>query len=170
MVEQAKTGQQAKMGKDEVVLGWHAREWMDHEKGSMWWTVAGILVVLVVVISLIYGSWTTAVVFALLAGTYYLLAHERAEVVEVSVTELGVRFGEKFWQYANIKEFWLVYDPPRVTTLHLEIREGKFKKEIVIQMEDVNPLDVRDALSQQIPEAEGMEEGALDQMARVLKI
>ncbi|MCX6807674.1 MAG: hypothetical protein NTZ80_02645 [Patescibacteria group bacterium] len=155
---------------DKILLGWNAREWIQHEKGTTWWIIAGIAVIIAVIVALIYGQWTTAVVFALLGGTYYLISHEKPRVVPISITEFGVHFGDKFWQYANIRKFWIVYDPPHVTTLHLDIKEGKMIKEIVIQLEDLNPLDVRDTLARQIPEAEGQEERSLDKIARTLKI
>jgi hypothetical protein len=154
---------------DNVLLGWHAREWIDHERGAVWWSVASVLFILAVVISLINEVYSAAFAFAALGGLLWVLSHHPAPIVQVSITEMGVQFGERFWQYANIKQFWIIHEKG-LSQLHLEVREGRWSKEFAIQLEDVNPLDVRDELARQIPEAEGKEEGLIDFLARTLKL
>ncbi len=157
---------------EEVLLAWEAAQWAEHHRGKTWWVVAGTLVMAAIIFALIYDAWSAALAFAMLAATYYLLSHEKPETQEIVITDFAIHIDEEFWQYSQIRHFWIIYHPssPQMNALQFEIKQGHFTKVKNVLLEDMSPVKVRDVLARQIPEAEGREERGMDFWARVLKI
>ncbi len=157
---------------EEVLLAWEAAQWVERPKGRTWWLVAGTITVTAIIIAMIYDAWSSAVVFALAAATYYQLSHEKPGTQEIVITDFGIHIDEQFWQYSQLRHFWIIYHRanPELNTLQFEIRENRFAKVKTVLLEGMSPVQVRDVLARQIPEAEGMEEGGMDFWTRVLRL
>jgi hypothetical protein len=155
---------------DRVLLGWRARSWKNHDKDRKWYIAAGVPVALLIVLMFINENWLGGVLFGLIGGAYYIFAHAEPDILDVSISELGVYYGQQFWQYQEIRQFWMIISD-QVRTLHLEtIGDRGHTDEVMIQLEDVNPLDVREMLAKNVPEAEGRKEDFFHRLGRWLRI
>ncbi|MDP4008795.1 MAG: hypothetical protein Q8P68_06435 [Candidatus Peregrinibacteria bacterium] len=152
----------------EVIISWVSPSFVKHDKGIAWYVVAGLILIGILWYSLYSASWSTALVFLLFAGVYIMNSkHEPAGIV-TAITELGVQHGTQFFPYSKIKGYWLVYKPPQVKVIHLQLtgRGG----EITIDLGDQPAASVRNILSREIPEIEGKGEPFVNYVTRILKL
>ncbi len=154
---------------DKTVIGWEAPEYIKHEKGKTWFTVAGIIILLLVLWGLYTDSWSTAVVFLLLGGVYYLSHTHTPSRIKITISEIGIKVGENYYPYSHIKAFWMHYHPPFVKTLNFRTLD-RFFKEVTIQLDGQDPVPIRTYLARQIPEWEGKEESLIDILTRIFKL
>ena len=154
---------------DSLLIGWDTPEFINHPRGKRWFLVAGILTVALVVYGVLTQSATTAIVFLLLAGVYFLTHNQEPRMIEIRVSELGIRAGGQFYPYNTIKSFWMVYNPPFVRTLNLQTTQKGLAK-VVIQLNDQDPVALRNVLTKKIPEMEGMQESFLETCIRLLRL
>jgi len=154
---------------EETVLRWTAPEFIQHAKGKVWFGVAGVIIVLLVLYAIRTSSWTMAVAFIVLAGVYYLSHHREPGTVEIKITTIGIRVGRKRIPFNQIKAFWIIYHPPGIKVLKL-LTTDTFMAEVTIQLDGQAPGPVREYLLDQIPEYEGKGESLTEILIRLLRL
>lgn len=160
---------QNKTAFDHPLVQWTAPEFQHYDRGPLWFTIGGILVLLLVLYGIWTGSWTESIVFLLLASVYYLTHHEQPRQFDVMISEMGIKFGDKTYPYSNIKNFWILYHPPHVKKLGFRPLEG-WAHDVHISLEDQDPVVLRNLLITQIPEWEGKQESMTEIITRVCKL
>ncbi len=154
---------------NKLLLTWKAPEFINHQRSNRWFWIAGILVLLLVLYALYTNSATMAIVFVVLAGVYYLTHNQEPKIIDIKLTELGIYVDQKFHPYNQINSFWVVYHPPFVHTLNLRLGNKSYTK-VAIQLDNQNPVEVRETLAKEIPEIEGEGESLGDIMTRLLRL
>ena len=154
---------------NEVLLEWKTPEFIPVPRGPVWYMVASVIVISLVVYAIFTNSATMAIVFILLAGMFFMTHKKKPRIVDVKITKLGVFYDKTFYHYTAINAFWVVYHPPFVRVLYLRLG-GKTYRLIKIELNHQNPTEVRHLLSKEIPEIEGMEEHPFDMLSRVLRL
>lgn len=153
----------------QLLLFWKAPEFINHERSFKWFLGAGTLVLMLIVYAIISGSATMAIAFVVLAGVYYITHNQEPKIVDIHVTDLGIYVDETFYPYNQINSFWIVYHPPVVQTLNLRL-SGKAGQKVVIQLDRQNPAELKNVLSEYIPEIEGQGESTIDSFIRLLRL
>jgi len=151
------------------VFKWIAPEYIQSERGVLWYVFAGVIIAALMLMALIQGSWTMALVIIAVVVAYWTSHGHKPRLMEVVVTTLGIAVGGKFYPYTSMMAFWIIYSPPEVKTLTFRIGH-KIKKDITVQLMDKNPVPLRTYLSSQIKELEGREESLSDIWIRALKL
>jgi len=154
---------------NKTILKWETPEFIKYERGKTWHIAAGVIVLSLIAYGIISGSATMAIVFILLAGVFFMTQSHEPKIVDVKITELGIRYGKVFYPYNNISAFWVIYHPPYVRVLNIQTA-GKNKKRIKIELSEQNPVEIRRVLSKEIPEIEGGEETITDILIRLLRL
>lgn len=150
------------------VIYWQAPKYIQHEKSVKWFIAAGIIVLLLVISSIYFNNWSFAVALITLAVVYFMMHKEEPQMVDVVISKAGIKFGNKEIPYQNIKAFWIIYEPPNIKTLHLQFTGARH--DLVIQLEDQDPAELRTFLCSQVREIEGKHESFTDALIRVLKM
>lgn len=151
------------------VFVWEAREYLQYQRGTKWYMVAGIILALTVIFSIITGNWTLAIAVIVFAGVYeYTQRQHPPKKVEIRITDLGIHVNHMFFSYNHIKTFWMHYGHG-TKTLNLRIHK-RIHSDVVIQLEDQNPAAIREYLVGQIPEWEGKHERFSDVITRLLRL
>jgi hypothetical protein len=153
----------------QAILHWEMPEYAHHEKGKTWFFVAGIIVLAIIIYALIVAEYSMAIVFALLAGVYYILHNETPRNITVNITTLGIIVDKDFFQFSDIQHFWIVYQPPKVSVLYLRPVK-RLSSDIRIELRDQNPMVIRNLLKTQIKELQGEGENLIDKMTRWLRL
>ncbi|MCF7906752.1 hypothetical protein K9K85_00495 [Patescibacteria group bacterium] len=88
-----------------------------------------------------------------------------------TIFEDGILLGEKkFYDWKSIKNFHLVYDPPRVKKLYFDL-ENIFLSDLSIPLEGQDPSEVRELLNSYLEEdLERSYETLMDRLNRWLKL
>lgn len=154
---------------DSVLFGWYAPEFIRYERTNWWYLIAGLADLALLVYAIWSGSWSMALVFALLPVIYFLEHRVHPKPVEVIFSAYGIRYGKQRFSYSNIEAFWIFHEPPYMDELH--IRTGdKWHPEVVIPLMGADPTELRQFLVTQIPEWEGKKPSFIDNLVRFLKL
>ena len=110
-------------------------------------------------------------IFAILIG-FILILHSRREPSEVScqIFEDGIQIGSRLYEWDDIKKFRIVYSPPAVKLLYIDLKSILIS-DFAVPLNDQNPLEVRQILKTYLVEdLERPYESLADKMNRWLKI
>jgi hypothetical protein len=153
-----------------AIFAWTAPEYVQHSKTARWYVVAAVIMALSVGGALIVKNWTFALAMLVFAAVYYYLQKNHSpKRLPIVISEMGIKIGESIFPYAQIQAFWIHYHPPLVKTLNLRIHK-QFLWDVVIQLEDQDPVLIRQFLCGQIPEWEGKKEQLSDIILRLLRL
>ena len=154
---------------DEAEISWVAPESLEYKKGLVWKISALLFVVMAVVFGLISNAWTFSLAIIAFAFAYYVMTKKEGKVVEVMISKIGIKVGNRTYPYGKIKGFWIIYEPPHIQSLNLLV-DGEFSSRVVIQLRNQNPAEVREFLMEKIPEVKGQTESVTDILARLFKM
>ncbi len=154
---------------DQAVIRWMAPEFIRYKRGWVWYTMTTL-----VIGALIYYAYATgSVTMILVCASIYivlLLQHTRhPKLVEAVISTYGIKFGKKKLPFSQMKEFWILHEPPYLDELHLKTGE-RMHPELVISLRGTDASMVRDLLSKQLPELEGKHEDFLDILIRLFRL
>src|SRR3989338_2243726 len=121
---------------NEAVFEWRAPEYLHHEKSLLWFVIAGIVALVLIIYGLMTDGWTFSVAIAVFAGTYYLFHRTPPPIVDIKISKMGVKIGHHIFPYSHIKGFWIVYTPPFVAKLYLKMT-SKFHPDISVALEEI---------------------------------
>ena len=153
-----------------IYLKWVAPAYRQTEKSKAWYLLMGLVVLGFVLYGLFSGDatgWIISITFLVLAGVYYLSELKQVPIVQISISKLGIQFGQKYYPYNQIKSFWILNEP-NAKHLNLILQKGMDRSLSIIMPDDINIGQLREFLLLQIPEEEGKEESFVDQLIRNL--
>ena len=154
----------------ETLMSWKTLEFERHERSRGWYFwMAAITVALVG-----WSFWTGNVLFSLIiimaAILIFILGEKKPRMMDFSVTNLGIVFGEKFFPYKDIKNFWIAYELPDIKNAYFEM-QAITSPRLTIGLDATNPVEVRSTLLEYIKEDLTRDgEPLSDIIARIFKI
>ena len=155
----------------EVVFEWSFDEYEKYERGRRWYLVMGLLAMALVVQAVWTGNYLFALVIVLFAIILVLQSFQTPLVVTFALSDAGVVIGTKFFPYAEMDNYWLVYNPPEVKTLYFQ-PNGLVRHRLAAPMPDeLDPNVLREFLNQFLTEDLDREEEPLsDRLSRLWKL
>jgi len=154
---------------EKPLAAWSAPSFLRYERGTVWFAVMGTLNALLLIYAYLTGSITMALVFVLLPVVLILEHRRKPEMVQVIISEYGIKFGNLKFPYSNIKKFWILHDLPNLDELHLLTNE-RLHPEVTIPLMGTNPVSLRNYLITQILEWEGAKSSLMDTLVRLLRL
>lgn len=154
---------------DNALMAWKAPEYVYHEKSFIWFFVAALIALALIIYGLETGSWTFSLAIAVFAGTYYLSHRIKPKIVDVKISKIGIKIGRHIFPYSHIRGFWIVYNPPFVKKLYFKMT-SKLHPHVVVLFENEDPATVRGVLSSHIEELKGIDEPFSDTLTRLLRL
>jgi hypothetical protein len=117
------------------------------------------------------GRVYTAIPIVILVSLILILRFRRTpHLVHVQITDTGLEVGGDHVNWDELKEFWIVYRPPEIKKLYITFR-APIRQPYSIELTDQNPLKIREALSEFLPENIAQErETASDELLRMFKM
>lgn len=149
-------------------ISWPAEEFKHQPKSFAWFIGFTIVSIALVVYAVFSKSVMTIIAFVLLITVAYLYAVKNPRILEHKITKTGIKAGNNLYPYKNIKKFWIVYQPPEVKTLNIETT-AYLNNEVTIQLGNQDPVAVKLALRNYVPEDIDKEESLTDALGRKLK-
>lgn len=155
---------------DKAVFTWIAPEYIQHPKSKAWYLAAGVIAGVIVLLDIITNNYSMGLAVIVLAAVYiYIHTHHPPKDIKITVSRMGIKVGHMIFPYSSIQAFWIIYQPPHVTTLNLRVKEHFFS-DVIIQLNHEDPVPIREYLCGQIPEWEGKTERTGDILLRLLKL
>jgi len=154
----------------EVHVSWTFPEFVREKRSKVWYVIVSVILGLMLTYAVLTGNYLFAVILFLAVFTVVFQYFQEARDIPVVIAEDGIIVDKQFYPYRDLKNFWLAYEPPEVKLLYLEFKSS-IKGGLPIPLEDINPLEVRNALLDYLDEdLEKDEEELNETLARVFKV
>lgn len=150
-----------------ILMEWEPLEFREAPRNDNWYLWLGIAAAVLITISILTKTYIVAVTFFLLAVVLVMFAQKPAKRMRVRITDTGIEIRDRFYPYHKLKKFWILYNPPHVMTLNFSQRD-KVSLNLNIELENQDPVEVRDILLNYLTEDENKEEDFVDAVARRL--
>ena len=153
-----------------ILASWMVDEYERYDRGPFWYGAAvtaglGLLIWAVATQNFLFA--VMVIMFGVLIGLAALRHPRRVPVV---LTDLGIGVGGRFWSWRELKNFWLIYEPPEIKTLYVSFRHS-IAPHLTVPLEDENPLPIREGLLRFLPEDLTKDEEPLsDWLSRLIKL
>ena len=153
-----------------VQVSWETWEYPPHERSLLWFVMAGVIGVALLVYSIVTTNYLFGIVVLMMGVILLMDGLRHPDRVEVHVTDQGIIVGEQFYGFTVIKDFSIIYEPPIVKVLYIDFNQI-WQPLLAIPLEDVDPNAVRDSLLPYVFENLKREEETLtDTLRRLYKL
>ena len=148
---------------------WLFPEFVQHERGRTWYISASIVIALFLLFSVWEQNWLFALIIMLFAIIFLLQGRRTPQQMYFGIYEGGITIHKNYHPYENLKQFWIIYQPPDVKTLYFSFKT--VRPDIIISLEEQNPLPIRETLLRFVQEdIEREKENASNEITRLLKL
>ncbi|MFA5792500.1 MAG: hypothetical protein WC897_01360 [Candidatus Gracilibacteria bacterium] len=154
---------------DQALISWSTPKFLRFHRGVLWFLLMGLLDAMLLAYGYLTDSYTMIAVFVVLPLVIILETNKKPEIVDVIISEYGIKFGEMRIPYSNIKKFWILHLPPAVDELHV-LTGNRVHPELTIQLMGADPTILRQYLVTQVPEWEGKGPTLFDTFIRILRL
>ena len=156
------------MDTDPKEISWTAPEFVHYPKSRLWFLAVSAVGLGLVVYFLAQKDFLTAVLFILLLLIVIFFAKSEARQLHIHLDHSGIKINNLKLPYKQVKNFWIVYEPPEVKTLNFET-SAYFNRFVTLQLDTQDPMKIRSFLLQYL--AEDLEKGELlaDKLSRNLR-
>ncbi len=152
------------------LISWNFPEFIKYERSRGWYVIALIIGGLLLLYAVVTVNFLFALIVIIVAVILFLKTSEEANNIEFTIYEAGIKVGEKFYEYKELKNFYLIYEPPEVKSLYLDF-QSSLRPRLQIPLEDKNPVKVREILLDYLNEDLDKEnEPISDGLGRILKL
>lgn len=151
-----------------TLLEWKAPEFINHTKGKRWFMGAGVLILTLITYAIYTQSATMVIVFVVLAGVYFMTHNMTPRIIDIKITEAGIAAGDTFYPFGQIEAFWIIYHPQYYRDLNLKLKNQSSK--ITLQLNEQDPIEVRNILSEELQEIKGAQDSFSDILIRLLRL
>ena len=154
---------------DNAIISWEAPEFIKYKKGWLWYIVFILLMILLSVGAYMYNSITFSIAVIGFLIAYLVFDKTPPKLVNVSISEIGIKVGDKVYQFGRIRAFWIIYNPPLVRTLNIRVH-NELLSDVEIQLNNISPAKIHKFLVKKIPELEGQSEGLFKNFIKIFKL
>jgi hypothetical protein len=152
---------------DTPLLVWKAPSFIKYNRNKSWYITAFSLLFILVSTALFLGSPTFAIAIIVFAMVYGFVSQDEPEMINVLISDVGVKYGNSTYSYTDFKTYWIEYDPPYYQSLHLVFKKN-LKEELTIHFHGLNPSELRLILTNYLPEWEEREKNFTENITRLL--
>ncbi len=152
-----------------ILFKWQFPEFPKYDRKRGWYIWGGIIIFVFIIYSIITSNFLFALITVIFTLTI-MLFRQSENTVDFKITEDGIVVNSKFYEYKEIKNFYIIYEPPEVKNLYFEPK-SLLSPRIPINLEDQNPVLIRKTLLQYLDEDLDREnEPTSDQFSRLFKL
>lgn len=152
-----------------TILSWDTALYTEYERGKVWYLVAGLASISTIVLSLLFGSKSFALVILVISVAYILLSTKDVPHVIATITPEGVNFGSEFHKFKDIEYFWIEKHLPNFQSVHLIKKDSRIK-DIEIQFYKFTDTELINILQRFIPYNPDKKPGLIDHLIHALKL
>ncbi len=154
----------------DALADWEYPEFMQFERGWLWYLIAGLVTAGLAAYAVWDKNWLFLIIIVFSTLIFALANIRQPEKLHVIITTKGVMLRDKFLPYQDIKNFWMIYQPPMVKSLYIEPRSF-FIPRLHVHLENQNPVEIREMLLQFLEEDFSKEEEPQSELfGRLLKL
>jgi len=164
---QSKQTRPKKVAEKELRISFESREFPHHAKNELWYIGIGLLLLVGVYVSISAKNYLFALVVLAAGLAIFRLTHLKPGSRKVEITPRGVGWGEGFWGYHQLKNFW-IGEVKEVVTVYIE--RPNSAPMIHFEVPDNKVEEVLTLLALELPFHAHKDEPMPDRLARLLRI
>lgn len=154
--------EQARSAPQDILLQWDAPEFQQVARPQQWYILFALAGIGLVIYAIFTANYLFALLIVILAIVLNQYFNRKPDTIKVGITREGIVVNNRFYAYdADLASFWILYNPPELKTINFAHRSS-VQPDIVIQLEDQNPLKIREILLNYLPEDIEKEEHPVD--------
>jgi hypothetical protein len=146
----------------DVHLEWDFPEYENQQVNRTWYIVGAIILAGLILYSVLTANFLFAIILLLAVFVIIFQFFQVPREINVRIGEDGVIVDKKFYPYKDLKNFWIVYDPPAYKYLYLEFKSD-IRGTYPVPLVDENPLKIREYLLNYVDEDIEKEEAGFDE-------
>ena len=155
---------------DDILAQWQIPEFHKHEKTKKWYSYFFLIIGIIIILSVIglnitlfkisdqaftitfdKGNYLFIILIVLATALYWILENSKVKELDFTITYDGIFLANKFIDFADLKNFYIIYQPPQTKNLYLQYKNN-FRPYIQIPLLNQNPVEIRKILLQFLPE------------------
>ena len=153
----------------QMIFGWEINEYEEHERDKRWYIMMGVISVLLLLYAVLTANYLFALIIVLFAIILFLQDTRNPRRLPFIVAETGIILGNKFYSFSELKDFWIIYEPPMVKNLYFSTG-SLVSHRLSIPLMDVDPRPIRKYLNEFLEENLDEEEEPLsDKISRTFR-
>ena len=129
-----------------------------------WYGVAGLVALLAIGYTIYTSQWVGLAVVMMIGVIMYLVGRVSPRQFVHQLTDRGVKIGDKFYAYGQLRAFWVTI-VPEGRALNL-LPAKKLSLLLTLQLGDADVEKVREILLEFLPEEAGRGEDLVDRVGR----
>jgi hypothetical protein len=160
---------QIKYNFGDILFEWDVPEFEERQRGMVWYLLMLTAATILMIISIVTANFLFALIIILTVFIVFLKTYSFNRNLKFRIFESGIMLGNEFFEYKDIKAFYLIYDPPFTKKLYLTVKS--FGPDMSVPLDNINPLSLREALLDYLAEDLEKENETLeDQLDTFLKL
>jgi hypothetical protein len=149
---------------------WACETYERHERGLVWYIVAGLVVGGLLVYSIATGNFLFGVLIIIATAILFLRHVQEPQKMTCAIDDQKISIGEKIYPFEKISLFWIIKNSVDEPTLYIE-EQGGWHGILAIPLEQQDSEALRTHLRQYVVESlEYKYEPFFDSLFRSLKI
>ena len=151
---------------EDPLISWDAPEHEDHDRGTLWYVIAGLFVLSCLAYSIITDAWTFSILVVGISVMYWFTHRDTPVQKTIRIWKRGFAIGQDFVEWKDCNGYYVLRGKG-YAELHVEKRTGE---DIKIQTGDIDPFAVHDILSGITTELQDRRERILETIIRICKL
>jgi len=153
----------------ETIYGFPAPEFLQYPRGPVWYLVFGVISLAFVAFGILAHAITLTLAYLLFVGIYFLTHHHESGLIEVRICERGIVVKDEFTAFSEISEFGIIWDPPYVCDLKLQVKR-RLRPVLTVHIFGQDPERLRELLEPKIKFNPETTESPVDLLIRLLRL
>ena len=154
----------------EVLAAWEFPEYTKIKRNKSWYIFFVIITISVLIYSYFTENPLFAIIIILFTVIYTIIERKEPREAQIIILEDGIIIDNKFIDYKEIKNFYIIYHPPTIKNLYLQPK-NQLKPRLALPLEKQNPVEIREILLKYIDEDLEKEEIPTSEgISRLLKL
>lgn len=151
---------------EDPVLEWYAQQHLHHERGLVWYVIAGAFVLGCIAYGLLTNGWSFSVLIVAIAAIHWKTHNKPPKEHRMRIWKRGFALDEEFIDWKDCIGYWML----RTSAFSQITVERKNGKSVHILLGSINPFTVHEILPAFIQELPDHKERLLDIIIRICKI
>jgi hypothetical protein len=153
---------------DENPVRWQAAEYINHHKGTLWFVVFGIVVVVALALAIfLMQSITFAILVPVMAAALIVYSHRPPRVLDYTLSRQGLHINDRLISFVEFKGFGVIHDTDEYSIMLIPIK--RFKLGVYVYFPEEAGEAIVDMLAARLPMQE-LHPDLVDRVIRKLRI
>jgi hypothetical protein len=154
-----------------VHASWDYSQFSQTKRTLFWYIIMAVIIAGFVIFGILSNNYLFIIIVVILVVIYAMRFRRKPVQLTFQISEDGIVPDPKtFYAWKDIKDFWIIYEPPEIKSLYFGFKSG-LRPSLTISLENQNPLTIRKTLLAYIPEdPEKENESFTDGLSRMLKL